>query len=534
MTSLSLERQSSGLGISPRGPRQTGAGPIGDTEAPSIPQNLSATAISSSQIDLSWDASSDNVAVAGYKVYRDDVLVGTSPTNAYADMGLDAATTYEYEVSAIDAVSNQSARSVPDSATTQSAADTEAPSVPQNLSATAVPPSQIDLAWDASSDNVGVTGYNIYRDNVLIDTSPTNAYSDSGLSVGTYGYEASAFDAAANESARSAPAAATIPDTTAPSVPQNLAATAVSASQIDLAWDVSSDNVAVTGYKIYRDNVLIGTSPTNSTSDTGLASGTLYQYEVSAFDAATNESARSTSASATTPQVIVTAGLVAEWRFDNGAGQVLTDYVGGFHGTLGTGGGADASDPTWTAAGLSFDGSNDFVSIPTMPAIAAVDIVFKTNANISAASAGQALLSHANTSTPIGLGSTTGALTNEIIAVIQDSGDYTSNRRVGWTHASDVMASATWHLIQIDFRSGTPTWDILLDGVSKANAIVGTPVALKSGVAWRFGRTFANTQPLAGQIAYVLAYSAARSAPQVAQNRAALTTILAARGITLP
>ncbi len=231
---------------------------------------------------------------------------------------------------------------------------------------------------------------------------------------------------------------------------------------------------------------------------------------------------------------IVAAGLIAEWRFDDGAGQVLNDYVGGFHGTLGTGGGADASDPTWTAAGLSFDGANDFVSIPTMPAIAAVDIVFKTNANISAATAGQALISHANTSTAIGLGSTTGALTNEIIAVIQDSGDYTSNRRVGWTHASDAMASATWHLIQIDFRSGTPTWDILLDGVSKANAIVGTPVALKSGVAWRFGRTFANTQPLAGQIAYVLAYSAARSAPQVAQNRAALATIMAARGITLP
>jgi hypothetical protein len=57
---------------------------------------------------------------------------------------------------------------------------------------------------------------------------------------------------------------------------------------------------------------------------------------------------------------------------------------------------------------------------------------------------------------------------------------------------------------------------------------------LKPGVAWRFGRTFANTQPLAGQIAYVLAYSTARRAPQVAQNRSALKTIMAARGTTLP
>ena len=187
----------------------------------------------------------------------------------------------------------------------------------------------------------------------------------------------SAFDAAANESARSAPAMATIPDTTAPSVPQNLAATAISASQINLTWNASTDNVAVTGYKIYRDNVLIGTSPTNSYSDTGLAAGTLYQYEVSAFDAASNESARSTPASATTHQVIVTAGLIAEWRFDNGAGQVLTDYSGnGRHGTLGATSGAAADDPTWTAQGLSFDGG-DFVSLPSLPAIYGFDIVFK-------------------------------------------------------------------------------------------------------------------------------------------------------------
>ena len=82
--------------------------------------------------------------------------------------------------------------------------------MPQSLSATAVSDDQIDLTWDASTDNVGVTGYNIYRDNLLIDTSPTNAYSDTGLAIETaYQYEVSAFDAAANESARSDPDSAT-------------------------------------------------------------------------------------------------------------------------------------------------------------------------------------------------------------------------------------------------------------------------------------------------------------------------------------
>jgi chitodextrinase len=206
MTMLSLRRHSRGLGLSPRRRGAPGVAPIGDTEAPSVPQNLVATAVSSSQIDLTWNASTDNVAAAGYKIYRDNVLVNTSPTNSYSDTGLASETEYEYEVSAFDAAANESARSAPDSATTAVSGDSEAPSGPQNLVATGVSSSQIDLTWNASTDNVGVTGYNIYRDNVLVDTSPTNAYSDTGLAIETtYVYEVSAFDAAANESARSDP-----------------------------------------------------------------------------------------------------------------------------------------------------------------------------------------------------------------------------------------------------------------------------------------------------------------------------------------
>jgi hypothetical protein len=228
---------------------------------------------------------------------------------------------------------------------------------------------------------------------------------------------------------------------------------------------------------------------------------------------------------------IVQDGLVAEWRFDNGAGQTLTDYKGGFHGTLGATSGTATDDPTWTAQGLSFDGG-DHVLLPTIPAIQAIDIVFKPNSTISAASSGQALISHAGASYPAALGASTGALTNEIITVILDSSDYTSNRRVGWTHASNTV-SAVWHLLQLDFRSGTPTWDIVLDGAAKPVTVVGSPVAIQSKV-WRFGRGTASTLFYSGQMAYVIAYAAARSPEQVAQNRAALTAILAARAITLP
>ena len=113
MSILRLGSHSRGLGLSPRRPRSASAGPPGDTAAPSVPQSLSAMAVSDDQIDLTWDASTDNVGVTGYNIYRDNLLIDTSPTNAYSDTGLVSATEYEYEVSAFDAAANESARSDP-------------------------------------------------------------------------------------------------------------------------------------------------------------------------------------------------------------------------------------------------------------------------------------------------------------------------------------------------------------------------------------------------------------------------------------
>src|SRR3989344_4707522 len=88
-------------------------------------------------------------------------------------------------------------------------------------------------------------------------------------------------------------------DTAAPSTPTGLTATAAS-SQINLSWTASTDNVGVTGYKIFRGGVQVGISVTTNYSDTGLTASTLYTYTVSAYDAANNNSAQSSAASATT------------------------------------------------------------------------------------------------------------------------------------------------------------------------------------------------------------------------------------------
>lgn len=100
----------------------------------------------------------------------------------------------------------------------------------------------------------------------------------------------------------------TTPDAITPSIPQNLSATPVSSSQIDLSWDASTDNIGVTGYRIYRDNLFIDTSAITTYSDTGLTQETQYSYTVSAVDAASNESAQSATATAITLAEEVVSG----------------------------------------------------------------------------------------------------------------------------------------------------------------------------------------------------------------------------------
>ncbi|MBI5734049.1 MAG: hypothetical protein HY973_03870, partial [Candidatus Kerfeldbacteria bacterium] len=188
--------------------------------------------------------------------------------------------------------------------------DTTAPTVPTGLAATAVSTSQINLTWTASTDAVGVVGYKIYRNGSLLTTTNNQltTYSSTGLTASTlYSYTVAAYDAAGNTSSQSSSASATTQavasDTTAPTVPTGLSATAVSSSGINLSWTASTDAVGVTGYKIYRGGTQIGISATTSYSDTGLTASTLYSYTVAAYDAAGNTSAQSSSASATTQAV---------------------------------------------------------------------------------------------------------------------------------------------------------------------------------------------------------------------------------------
>jgi chitodextrinase len=95
-----------------------GAGEDGDTEPPAAPSGLTASAVSSTRIELSWTASRDDVGVTGYRIYRDGSPVAVVGGAPHADRGLAADTTHRYEVAALDAAGNQSGRSSPAAATT--------------------------------------------------------------------------------------------------------------------------------------------------------------------------------------------------------------------------------------------------------------------------------------------------------------------------------------------------------------------------------------------------------------------------------
>jgi hypothetical protein len=97
------------------------APPAPDLVSPTVPSNLAAVASSSSQINLSWSASTDDVGVAGYRVTRGGVVIATTTATIFADSGLAAQTAYTYSVAAFDAATNVSAESAPASATPQQA-----------------------------------------------------------------------------------------------------------------------------------------------------------------------------------------------------------------------------------------------------------------------------------------------------------------------------------------------------------------------------------------------------------------------------
>ncbi len=219
-----------------------------------------------------------------------------------------------------DAANNLSAYSNTASATTPAAPDATPPTAPGSLGATPVSATQVNLSWTAATDNVGVTQYLVERCSgagcssfAQIATAAAGAtgYSDSSALASTaYSYRVRAQDAANNLSAYSNTASATTPappDSQPPSAPGPLSASAVSASQIDLAWGAATDDVGIGQYRIERCSgpscanfQEIATTTGTTYPDTGLSASTSYTYRVRAEDTSGNRGLYTNLAAATT------------------------------------------------------------------------------------------------------------------------------------------------------------------------------------------------------------------------------------------
>src|SRR5438309_533281 len=199
------------------------APPPPDTTPPLVPTGLTASAVSSSQINLSWTASSDNVGVSGYRVYRGGTQIATTSTTSFANTGLSASTTYSYTVAAYDAAGNVSAQSSSASATTPAPPDTTAPTVSITSPVSGATVGSTTSVAASASDNVGVVGVQFLLDGANLGAEDTSAPYSVSWNTTTASNASHTLTAVARDAAglrtTSAPVTVTVfNDTTAPTV----------------------------------------------------------------------------------------------------------------------------------------------------------------------------------------------------------------------------------------------------------------------------------------------------------------------------
>ncbi len=294
--------------------------PTTGVTVPGAPTNLTASAASTTEIDLSWVAGTGTIT--GYNIFRGTTVGGesTTPLNSsplsssatsFQDTTVTAGTTYFYVVKAVDStVSSASSNEATATATLQ-------PGAPTLLTPTAVSQTEIDLAWTAGTGTV--TGYNVFRGTTAggesttpLNSSPlsssTTTFHDTTATAGTtFFYVVKAINGTGSSSS-SNEQAATAASTTAPGAPTLNTPTVVSQTEIDLAWTAGSGTV--TGYNVFRGTTAGGesTTPLNSTplssstttfQDTTATAGTTFFYVVKAINAnGTSPSSNEQSATA--------------------------------------------------------------------------------------------------------------------------------------------------------------------------------------------------------------------------------------------
>jgi chitodextrinase len=270
--------------------------------AQTAPTVLNVTALTATSFTLKWNAATGGAGgIASYDVYRDGAFAGsTSATiRTLSIAGLSPLTSYAFTVVARDGAAQVSAPSQPLLVTTR--ADTTRPTAPSGLAAREITTTAFTLAWLPSGDNVGVSGYQIYRAGSLVGSTAGTSFTITGLTPDTvHRMAVRATDSAGNVSASSAIAVRTL--AVPPSIPSGLNLANLKAVSVTLRWAASTGGTGgIAGYDVYRDGVLAGSTSRVSINLTDLAPLTSYALTVVARDHEGRVSDASTALGFTTP-----------------------------------------------------------------------------------------------------------------------------------------------------------------------------------------------------------------------------------------
>ncbi len=286
-----------------------------DDERPTTPSGLTAASAGGGDVELEWNPSTDNIGVAGYRIFdsaNDLVATSNGVATSFTLSGLTIGETYTFYVKAFDAAQNSSWRTNLASVTvTAGAQDLERPSTPTGLGIDGIGSGSVSLAWNPSNDNVGVAGYKIFdaaTNTEILETGPTPSATVTGLTNGqNYSFYVKAFDAAGNTSWRTNTVSATpsgnAVDVERPTPPKGLQGAATGATTAELSWTASTDDVGVVGYRVFdaaTDTEILDVAGTSATL-TGLTPGSTSTFYVKAYDAAGNTSWRSNLRAVTQP-----------------------------------------------------------------------------------------------------------------------------------------------------------------------------------------------------------------------------------------
>ena len=253
--------------------------------------------------------------------------------------------------------------------------DTQAPTAPGGLTASGSLGSA-SLNWVAATDDVGVARYNVHRGSTAgftpsaatrIAQVPATTYTDTGAPAGTHYYRVTAEDAAGNVGPPSNEANATVTaDTTAPTVSLSAPAGGSTVTGTVDVTATASDNVAVAGVQFKLDGADLGsedtTAPFSATWNTRSATNAGHSLTAVARDAAGNTRTSATVNVTVNNPPVDTTGLVAAYGFEGGSPTSAADSSG--TGNAGTISGALVSSAGRFGSALSFDGINDWVTVP--------------------------------------------------------------------------------------------------------------------------------------------------------------------------